>query len=69
MKRYNILGEPVFDLVEAKDGYLILFEEFENFILARIKELEEVEVYGEVPYDELIRIDELKNLIKYLWQI
>jgi hypothetical protein len=34
-------------------------------VLARIKELENAEVlYGEIPYDALIIVEELKNLLK-----
>lgn len=67
MKRYDIIGEPTFDLEEFEDGYLIKYDEFVDFISARIKELETEIDNEESTYSVAscrFRIDELKNLIK-----
>ncbi len=39
MKRYDVIGEPTFDFEELKDGNVILYSDYVDFISARIKEL------------------------------
>ncbi len=41
MKRYEIIGDPRFDLMEFRNGNLIRYDEFCDFIETRIKEIEE----------------------------
>ena len=41
MKRYEIIGEPTFDLMEIEGSSLILYEDFESLISAKIKETED----------------------------
>lgn len=67
MKRYTVIGEPVFDFIEDKEGDVVFYEDFSVFISWRIKELEteidnEDSIYSEASCR--FRIDELKNLLK-----
>ena len=67
MKRYFVWGEPTFHFVEDKDGSVIYYDDFVDFILARIKELE-AEIENEDSKYSItscrFAIKELKNLIK-----
>ena len=41
MKRYTIIGEPVFDFIEDKEGDVVFYEDVSSFLFAEIdKELE-----------------------------
>lgn len=66
MKRYNIIGESTFDFIKAIDGDVIFHDDFINFILARIKELEAEIENEDSSYSVAfcrVRIDELKRLL------
>lgn len=41
MKRYEIIGEPTFELMEFEDGNLILYDDFSNLISAEIDRLKD----------------------------
>lgn len=65
MKRYDVIGEPTFDFIESISGDVIFYDEFNNLILARIKELEASK--RETVFDTIIiesKLVELKNLLK-----
>ncbi len=68
MKRYEITYRGEYGYCEDDNGEFILYDEFVNFISARIKELEaeiqnEVGIYSEASCR--FRIDELKILLKW----
>ncbi|HSE99945.1 MAG TPA: hypothetical protein VLA48_03530 [Nitrososphaeraceae archaeon] len=60
MKRYDVWGEK-YDLEESENGDLIFYDDFVNFISARIKELE-ADKYIDSEHKRQ-RIKELKRLI------
>lgn len=70
MKRYEIIGDPTFELMEFEDGGLMLYQDFYNFIFRRIEELEKQKFdtttkHGVYDFNmNSAVINELKNLIK-----
>ncbi len=67
MKRYEIIYRDEYGCVEDSNGEFILYDEFVDFISARIKELETEIDNEESTYSAAscrFRINELKNLIK-----
>jgi hypothetical protein len=67
MKRYDVIGEPTFDFVESKDGNVILYDDYVDFISARIKESEKQNKSSYSKYNHteyLAIINALKNLLK-----
>jgi hypothetical protein len=69
MKRYDVIGEPTFDFIDSKDGGVIFYNDYVDFISARIKELQ-IKLINTNPKrkETVLRrqevIDELKNLLK-----
>ena len=66
MKRYNFIADPII-FVEDANGQTIAYDEFIDFISARIKELEDEMDNEDSIYSEAscrFRIDELKRLLK-----
>lgn len=69
MKRYDVIGEPTFDFIHSVSGDVIFYDDYVNFISARIKELQ-LKLINTNPKrrETVLRrqavIDELKNLLK-----
>lgn len=70
MKKYDVIGEPTFTFKEYKDGNVIFYDDYVNFISARIKKLEELKFdtltkHGQHDFNTTSAvINELKNLLR-----